>query len=142
MSLREEIRELCIAHDKQMAEDREWLARRGQARPFVRKSDDPAGLIFKTVENEPAPASEGDPWAGWNAWMGAHLDNLRAEIENALVDLVVLLRKDWEQDIRRAVTERDAEIAHLRGQVEVLTRLYASKSADIHDLPMRPKDVA
>jgi hypothetical protein len=58
MSLRNEIRELCIAHDKQMAEDREWLARRqAQARPFVQKSDNPADLLFKTCANEPSPAA-------------------------------------------------------------------------------------
>jgi hypothetical protein len=67
MSVRDEIRELCIAHDKQMAEDREWLARReAQARPFVRKSDNPAGLIFKTVENASAPAPQPDAAASFS----------------------------------------------------------------------------
>jgi len=34
MSIRDEIRELCIAHDKQLAEDREWLA---QKKPLARQ---------------------------------------------------------------------------------------------------------
>src|SRR5262249_59337480 len=61
MSMRDEIRELCIAHDKQMAEDREWLARRqAQASPYVQKSDDGLGLVHRTHENAPAQAPAAD----------------------------------------------------------------------------------
>jgi hypothetical protein len=137
MISRAELGELYRADDEARAEHAEWQARRqAQARPFVR-----------TQEETPADTPEPDPWAGWNAWMRGHLDierrSICEEVENALVELVVLLRKDWHDDIKKAITERDAEIVHLRGQVETLTRLYAGKSADIHDLPnWRPKDVA
>src|SRR5262245_29192509 len=130
MSVRDEITELCRQHDRFMAEHTSEPIRR----PPVSESDTD-GLIYKDHDNNaPAPASEGDPWAGWNAWLAGHLaierQSIREEVENALVDLIKLLRKDWEADIRKAVTERGAEIAHLRGQVETLTRLYAGKSAD------------
>jgi hypothetical protein len=139
---RDEIGRLCLEHDRFMAEARESL------RTSPVSAFDPGALVYKDHDNNaPEPPSEGDPWAGWTQWLRGHLDlerqSFREEIENALVDLIGLLRRDWEADIRKAATERDAEIAHLRGQVEVLTRLYAGKSADVHDLPnWRPKDVA
>src|SRR5262245_4690198 len=61
MISRAELDELYRADDEARAEQAEWLARReAQARPFVRKSDNPAGLIFRTQENEPEPAPPAD----------------------------------------------------------------------------------
>jgi hypothetical protein len=86
VSIRDELKQLCAAHDRFMAEHALEPIRRTPV-----SQSDTDGLIYKDHDNnEPAPGSEGDPWAGWNAWLGAHLDNLRVEIENALVDLVVL----------------------------------------------------
>src|SRR5262249_39570268 len=61
MISRAELDELYQADDRLRAEYAEWMAQReAQARPSVPKSEDPAGLIFKTVENEPAPAPQPD----------------------------------------------------------------------------------
>ena len=61
MISRAELDELYRADDRLRAEYAEWMAQReAQARPSVPKSEDPAGLIFKTVENEPAPAPQPD----------------------------------------------------------------------------------
>ena len=55
MTIRDEIRELCIAHDKFMAEAREEIRS-----PPVSETED-AGLIYKEYDNNALPAgSEGD----------------------------------------------------------------------------------
>jgi hypothetical protein len=146
---RRELRDLMQAHDRMMIEDQEWMARREAASGApVQKSDEPAVLYREHYDSAPASAgAETDEWAGWNAWMRGHLDierqSIRGELEGTLVRIIVELRKEWREEVTKAVAERDAEIAHLRGQVEVLTRLYAGKSADVVDLPnWKPKDVA
>jgi len=145
VNIRDEIARLSAEHDKLMSEHRAWLARREAAGAApVQKSDD-LGLVYKDHDNsEPAAASETDQWAGWNAWMRGHLDierrSIFEEVEKALVDLVIELRKEWYEEMKKAITKRDAKIARLEGQVETLTRLYAGKSASIVD--RRPKDVA
>src|SRR5262249_37787549 len=88
---RRELAELCRIHDRMMAE----AASERMRRPPVSESD-PDGLIYKDYDNSaPAPAPEADPWAGWNAWLRGHLDierqSIREEVENALVELIVLL---------------------------------------------------
>jgi len=153
MVSRDEIAHLCAEHDKLMIEHDQWLARREAAGAApVQKSDD-LGLVYKDHDNsEPAPApepdgAETDPWAGWNAWMRGHLaverQAIREELEGTLVEIIVGLRKEWREEVTKAVAERDKEIEHLKGQVEVLTRMFVGKSADVVDLPnWRPKDVA
>src|SRR5262245_10301652 len=65
-----------------MAEDREWLARRqAQARLCVRKSEDPTCLIFKTVENEPAPAPYADAEASYDETLYALNEFSKAVVE-------------------------------------------------------------
>jgi len=103
MISRAELDELYRADDEARAEHAEWLARReAQARPSVRKSEDPAGLIFKTVENEPAPAPQPDAEASHetlhalNEFSAAVVEKFRAlERENialkAKLDVVLTL---------------------------------------------------
>jgi hypothetical protein len=156
MNIRDEIRALCTEADCWLAEERDWLAQRqAQGWSPVSKSDTDAGLIFKTINATPAAAAhhaapsietkadltETDKknLADWNAWIRGHLDierqAIREELERALVEIIVELRKERREEIEKAVAKRDAEIAHLRGQVETLTRLYAGKSADVTELP-------
>ena len=58
--------------------------------------------------------------------MRGHLDierrSIFEEVEKALVDLVIELRKEWYEEMKKAITKRDAKIARLEGQVETLTR--------------------
>src|SRR5262245_34718603 len=121
MSLRKEIRELCIAHDKQMAEDGEWLARRkAQARPFVRKSEDAAGLIFKTVENaavsapQPDPAPHGEPTDAARPFTEAQIDVMAHVINH--------LRAEWDNERAAEAADRNAELARLQVELDELRR--------------------
>jgi hypothetical protein len=125
MISRAELDELYRADDEVRAEHAEWLARReAQARPFVRKSEDPAGLIFKTVENAPPPPPQPN---------GAAPDvlSLLDEFSGAATD-----------KFRRV----DREFAELRAKIDTLTAIIAgdkSKAADVIDLPdWRRRDVA
>jgi hypothetical protein len=164
MSLRDEIRELCIAHDKQMAEDREWLARReAQTRLFVRKSDNSADLLFKTCANEPAPAAVADSEPSDAELSDADL------LSEALIDVggrvIADLRREWRRELEVmqaqsreiiATLERDrerdplkAEIAELRGRLDMLAMMLGksftvqdSKTADVIDVPNWRRDVA
>src|SRR6516164_9089655 len=55
---RQQIANICRAHDEFMIEHADWMARReAQASPPVEKSGDGAGLIFRTTETERAPAA-------------------------------------------------------------------------------------
>jgi hypothetical protein len=113
----------------------------------VAKSEPGLGLVYRTQENaqasgaatDHAPSEPDDPWKDWNEWVKAHLrierQSIREELEGMLVAIIVELREDWREEITKAVAERDTEIAHLRGQVEVLTRLYAGKSDNVAELP-------
>src|SRR5262245_59822178 len=91
----------------------------------------PAGLIYRTQEETPANTpDEPDPWTGWNAWMRGHLhierQSMREEVAKAVVDLVIELRKDWHEEIRKAISERDTKITRLEAQLETLTRMLAA----------------
>jgi hypothetical protein len=97
---RDEIRALCIAHDRMMVEHHEWMARREAAASPVRKSNGD-GLVYRTNANGAqahAPAQDGAPsdtqpapaaapetdWSGWEAWMEGHLAIQRDIIARAL----------------------------------------------------------
>jgi hypothetical protein len=116
--------------------------KRGRARGTDARKR-PAGHLAAAADSE---LSEGEltetdkkNLEGWNAWMRGHLDierqAIREELEGALVEIIVELRKEWHDEVKTALAKRDAEIANLRGQVETLTRLYAGKTADVTELP-------
>src|SRR5262245_13241844 len=136
MSTRDEIRELCIAHDKQMAEHREWLARReAQSASLARRNDNPAGLVFKTIENALVEAAEPEP-AAVNGQDDEEPDDRTLLV--ALTDAVEN-RFDYEERQRHRL---ERELTFLKGQFDaVLTMLGKSetvsnsKAADVIDLP-------
>jgi hypothetical protein len=163
MISRAELDELYRADDEARAERAEWLARREvQTRLFVRKSDNPADLLFKTCANEPAPAAVADSKPSDAELSDADL------LSEALIDVggrvIADLRREWRRELEVmqaqsreiiATLERDrerdplkAEIAELRGQVSALLSLIGgdkSKSGEIVDLPrldLRRRDVA
>jgi len=154
MSIRDEIRELCLAHDKQMAEDRQWLAQyRARARSPASESDDD-GLVYKDHDNaaqQPAPATEAEAdWSGWEKWLRGHLNNERAEMLDLLAKAMGEVIAEERAAARR---ERDtellkvrAELAELRGRTDALLGLLQSKTGDVVDLPRgfwrRDRDVA
>jgi hypothetical protein len=145
MSIRDEIRELCIAHDRFMAEQESDAIQR----PPVCESDD-AGLVYKTHDNnEPAPAAADDgDWSGWEAWLRAHLDNERAVFTEALAEVISELRKEWRAEHAQALTELARKFADLRAENAELKGMLAAtltllgqhagdstKAANVVDLP-------
>jgi len=137
MSLRDEIRELCIAHDKQMAEDREWLARREvPAASLVQRNDNPAGLIFKTNEN----ALLDVPAAGTEAPIDPFEEDPLGYAVNVFAEGVEK-RFDYEERQRQRL---EREITNLRGQLDAVLGILGKssgqenahlKSANVVDLP-------
>jgi hypothetical protein len=130
MISRAELHDLYRADDEVRAEHAEWLARReAQARPFVRKSEDPAGLTFKTVENAPAPAAQPD------AANFSHDDE------------TLYALNEFSEAVVERFREIDRENIALKAKLDTLTAIIAgdkSKSGDvIADLPnWRKRDVA
>jgi hypothetical protein len=166
MISRAELDELYRADDEARAEHAGWLTRRqAQARPFVQKSDDPAGLIFKTVENEPAPGAAADAAPSDDELSSADL------LSEALIDaggrVIADLRREWRRELEVmqaqsreiiATLERDrerdplkAEVTELRVKLDMLVAMVLGKSvnftdlksADVIDMPnWRKPDVA
>jgi len=124
MISRAELDELYRADDEARAEHAEWLARReAQARPFVRKSEDPAGLIFRTVENEPAPA--------------AAADSEPSEADLAADDPLGYAVNEFAEAVERRFERLERENSFLRGQIDaLLTMLGGHKAKNVsHVLP-------
>ena len=140
---RRELARLCAEHDQMMTEHEQWMARREAASGApVQKSDEPSVLYRVTDNNslQPAPEPDAEPSDTGVNFFGDERDE---QLIQAIGEVIYELRKEWRAEIKAAIDKRDTEIAHLRGQVETLTRLYAGKSADVVDLPnWRPKDVA
>jgi hypothetical protein len=140
---REEIRQLCIAHDRFMAEHASEPIRR----PTVSETDD--------ANSAPAPAPVADAdWSGWEAWLAGHLANVRRELlddfARAMGELISELRREWRHEIDRRISTLQCENAELRGMLGATLQLLGqrpedrSKSGQIIDLPdwRRPRDVA
>jgi hypothetical protein len=128
------LNEIYAADDKWRAEHEAWLARRKAERAQARKTD-ASGLLHRTSpDNEPPPAPEpdADGWQGWEQWMRGHLDNEREVVAQAIGEVAAVLRKEWQDEFKDAIAKRDAEIANLRGQVDMLVRMLGGgKTADI-----------
>jgi hypothetical protein len=166
MIIRAELDELYRADDEARAERAEWLARpEAQARPFARESDDPAGLIFRTCGNEPAPAAVADSEPSDAELSDADL------LSEALIDAggraIADLQREWSRELEImqaksreiiATLERDrerdplkAEVTELRVKLDMLVAMVLGKSvnftdlksADVIDMPnWRKPDVA
>jgi len=107
----------------------------------VRKSD-ASGLLYRqhddalqahAPDSAPTPSNGDDnEWKGWNAWMRGHLDNEREVIAQAIGEVAAMLREEWRDEFKDAIAKRDATIARLEGQVEMLVRMLGSgKTADV-----------
>jgi len=140
---REEIRQLCIAHDRFMAEQASETIRRSP----VSESGD-AGIIYKEYDNSALPpaaaTAEGQQdWSGWEAWMAGHLAVERERILDDVVEIVNLgVNKMLNQErasIDRELANLRAENAELKGMMATVLRLFAgeTKAADIVDIRRR-----
>ena len=134
---REEIRQLCIAHDRFMAEQASETIRRSP----VSESGD-AGIIYKEYDNSALPpaaaTAEGQQdWSGWEAWMAGHLAVEREHMLDSLAEAMMMLIHQERDTVDRKLAELRAENAELKGMIGTVLRLYAgeTKSGDVVDLP-------
>jgi hypothetical protein len=118
---KDEIAQLCAAHDRFMAEQASEPMRR-----LPVSETDAGGLIFKDYDNnalQPAPQPESEPFDAAQREVLAH---------------VVAQQQDHEYAEReKALAPLKQEIAELRGQVSALLTLLGKteKAADIVELP-------
>jgi len=134
MSIRDEIRELCIAHDKFMAEAREEIRS-----PPVSETED-AGLIYKEYDNNALPAgSEGDADEVSDAPPGIFGDWRDQALAEAMGICLAETRKEMRAERAAEIAPLKTEIAELRGQVSALLTMLGAgdkaKDASIIALP-------
>jgi len=127
MSIRDEIRELCIAHDRFMAEQASEPTRR----PPVSETDDP-GLVYKEYDNsEPASAPRLDAEPSDGDW--------RDTVAEAMGIVIAETRKEMRAERAAEIAPLKTEIAELRGQVSALLTMLGAgdkaKDASIIALP-------
>jgi len=133
---RDEIRQLCIAHDKFMAEAREEIRS-----PPVSEIDNP-GILYREYDNsEPAPAAADDAGDSDGDWQEA--------VAEGIAEAGDYLRKEMHQEFAGELLKRDREIAALRNELCEVTGFVSgvlaalgkpspptdSKAADVVDLP-------
>jgi len=131
---RRELRELCRAHDRFMAEAR-YAEHQSEPvrRPYVRRNAEGDELVYREAENAllSAPTSDAEPFS--------------EEQRDVIVRVVAMLQDQEEANCEKGISALRAEIAELRGKVDMLTAILAgdrTKSVVI-DLPnWRRKDVA
>jgi len=142
---REEIRQLCIAHDRFMAEQASETIRRSPV-----SESGGAGIIYKEYDNSPLPpaaaTAEGEQdWSGWEAWMAGHLAVEREHMLDSLAEAMMMLIHQERDTVDRKLAELRAENAELKGMIGTVLRLYAgeTKTGDVVDLPdWRKRDAA
>ena len=107
---------LCLAHDKQMAEDRQWLAQhRTQARSPASESDDD-GLVYKDYDNSALqPAYEPEP-EGFTEYQ-----------RDVLVEVIAELRAEWQEAIDRRFAALKNENAELKGMISTVLQIIGEK---------------
>ena len=115
---RRELAELFRAHDQMMAEQR---------------ANDPGEeLVFKVMEDARPSLPEPEPFTEYQS--------------DVLVQVIVELRKEWREKRDEAIAPLKAEIADLKGKLDVVLTLLGQKefkSADVFDLPdWRQRDAA
>jgi len=123
---REEIRQLCIAHDRFMAEQASEPIRR----PPVSEPDD-AGLIYKEHDNsERAPAAEPAAATLEGVWSDATVE--------ALCDILDNVENRMRQEFDRKLAVLEGENRELKGMLGATLTLLGQKefkTADVVDLP-------
>jgi hypothetical protein len=124
---RRQLAKLFREDDRLRAENEQWLARRqapsepiveGQGAAYVQKFGSEE-LLYRVVDNS-APAAESAPadeWAGWNAWVRAHLDNEREALTDTMAEVIVELRREWRAEREIALVERDRRIGVVEGEL-------------------------
>src|SRR6516225_10567581 len=134
---REEIRQLCIAHDRFMAEQASETIRRSPV-----SESGGAGIIYKEYDNSALPpaaaTAEGEQdWSGWEAWMAGHLAVEREHMLDSLAEAMMMLIHQERDAVDRKLAELRAENAELKGMIGTVLRLYAgeTKTGDVVDLP-------
>jgi len=95
---RDEIRALCTAHDRMMAEHHEWTARREVAgAALLQKSDESAVLYREHHDNAPAPAPQPAPEP--SGAPGVDADVLTEALGEFGVGLCAHLREETEGEL-------------------------------------------
>jgi len=113
MSIRDEIRQLCIAHDRFMAEQASEPIRR----PPVSETEDVDGLVYKTTET-PLPAAPQPDSDASDADL--EHDDWRTEVAQALGEVAFFIKRECRQERDAALIERDRRISTLEGEVREL----------------------
>ena len=111
---RDEIRALCTAHDRMMAEHHEWTARREVAgAALLQKSDESAVLYREHHDNAPAPAPQPDAEPSDGDDELAHaIDVFAQAVENRLAELdSELVKRD------RKIGELEGELREIKGML-------------------------
>jgi len=121
---REEIRQLCIAHDRFMAEQASEPIRR----PPVSEPDD-AGLIYKEYDNGALmPAAEPDTAP---SEAGLWSDEFVKTLADILDDVEQRMRREWKHEIEREITVLRNENAELRGFLGGLLAAIGPRTEDV-----------
>jgi len=108
MSIRDEIRELCIAHDRSMAEQISEPVRR----PPVSETDDVDVLVYKTTETPLPPAAEADDRTSDADW--------REAVGVAIAEVAAHERAFHRAELEAALVVRDRRIGELEGELREL----------------------
>jgi hypothetical protein len=128
MSLRDEIRELCLAHDRFMAEQASEPIRRSRVSEtelpgiLYRDYDGNAQNAAAAADTPPSGEAEGEAYPPFD------------QLKKGLAEFVVI----W---CNHKLTERDAKITKLEGKVDALLTLLGQRAEDqfksglIIDLP-------
>jgi len=133
---RRELAELYAADDRLRAEHADWLARREAA------AASPVLLYRTTEQNVPAPAPQ-PGGAADSQPSGALFGDWRDQaLSEAMGVVIVETRREMRKERDAALAERDARIAKLEVQIEMLLALLGKsdtvshlKAADVVDLP-------
>jgi hypothetical protein len=143
---REEIRQLCIAHDRFMAEQASVRIRR----PPVSENED-ASLIYKDYDNGapvPAATAEGADWSAWEGWLKAHLAIERDTLAKVIAEFTLQYLTERLVPLDRKLAELEGENRELKGMLgatltllggekarNYMHTLVPTKSADVVELP-------
>jgi hypothetical protein len=117
-----------------------------RARRFERRERAPRQSYFEPVVTA-LPEIEVGPWAGWERWMRAHLDNERVQTEASIGAVVRDITdgtlaiadalEDKVLDLQAEVRELKAEVTRLTTIVSELRLAQANEPIDLPKLPLR-----
>ena len=123
---REEIRHLCIDHDRFMAEQ----AIDPIGSPPVSETGEP-GIIYRRYDGgalQPASEPEQPDWSGWERWLQGHLTILRQQMIEGLAEGVMTLLHRERDAFDRELAVLRAENAELRGKLDAVLTMLGQKT--------------